>query len=160
MEMELKNMTKATLSFMSKEGEIIQIKSDGGIEMEFRRGEDYDLNVKTESGHSIKVNKTHIARIENLPPKKDGVIYVVPTVVYNTLGNEREDFFTVDEPYRDSGKISFAKAISKPVFNKRSEDMAIITCAVRDIFSFLKEDDESIFIKEKLMAIVRIADRY
>ena len=73
----------------------------------------------TDTGIKIPVSVTSFGGIENLPPKEEGVIYVVSLLTCQAAP-DRDDFYIVNETVRDKdGRIVGCRSLScNPYYNK------------------------------------------
>lgn len=78
---------------------------------------------------NVKINDSNIGLIEGLPEEQEGVILVVPSIVYNALHRLRKDIYVIDEPIRsEKGTVICCRSIARPhyrVYDKVLEDIIL-----------------------------------
>lgn len=148
------NLTRSTLNFISKEGHFITLKPKAEVKIEILRVEQ-DIDAMTEDGmSSIKLNETRIGKIKNLPEYKEGFVYIVPTLVYQSCYHYRPDVYVVDEPVKDSGNIRTSKALSRPTLMSVKSDYDKIRNLISKIDFDNKESIVDTFYKVKTIVDV------
>ena len=88
---------------------------------------------------NIRITTTDFVGVENLPPQKNGTIYIVSMLVASSA-NEREDLFAPDElVYDTKGKVKFARGLTRSSFNpmKFNEGMKDAVFLVKQPKKFL-----------------------
>lgn len=70
--------------------------------------------VETETGLTIPITVTTFGNVQNLPPQKEGVAYIVSYPVAKALQGQRSDVYIVEDLIRDaSGNIIGARSLSR-----------------------------------------------
>lgn len=147
------NLMKGTLSFIAKNGDYITIPSSGEAKVDIIRVDgDTTANIQ---GLEIKTNKTIVGKITGLPPYNKDYIYIVPTLVYQSIHHERPDVYIVDELIRDHGTVKVAKAISRPEFKSVLSDFEKINNILVSI-----DFDNSSSIINSVFEAKTITDKY
>lgn len=145
------NLTKSPLNFLTKDGEHIVIESSQEVRVTIQREENSKVTGFFKE-RPIKVNRTKLGKVEGLPPKKDGVILIVPSFVYYQVFLERDDVYIVDEPVKDNKTIKIGRAISRPSYSYISNKMREIS----NLVSSIKSSDEDTV--NKLFKLKHIVD--
>lgn len=102
------------------------IEQEGTVKVSITRKE-------KQSHSNVTVNETRFGSVDGLPPEKEGVIIIVPAMVYIALHRKRKDIVIIDEPIRTkSGKLVACRSLSRPVYKFDEE-----------IFSGIKNQVES-----------------
>lgn len=111
---EIVNLTNTPLKFIDVKGNFLTIPSSGDVRIDMQR---FTINKNGYYEQSeIKVNNTRMMLCKGMPPKKKGTIYIVSTLVYQFLHNERDDIYIIDEPQKEKGAVMYAKSITRPVY--------------------------------------------
>lgn len=124
----------------------VQIQKYEGIlpSVEIKRAE---LNIVC----GVPIKESSVVQIKNMPPEYEGIIYIVPLIVYLSLYKYRKDIYIVDEPFRTrNGVVVYSGCISRPVY---SDDYSWIRKALLNILSEMSEDVDEYF-SDKIIAII------
>lgn len=105
--MTIVNLTPHTLNFLDEENKpVLTVEPSGQV----ARCKVNRKTVNTING--IPVNKTVFGKVENLPEKKEGTIYIVSALTAQAVP-DRTDVFITDDAVRDEqGRIIGCRAIA------------------------------------------------
>ena len=159
---EIINLTKTPLKFLDKKGNLVVIQSSGEARLDIQR---IESEVKGfADGSEIKINNTQIVSYKGLPKEKEGVVFIVPSIVYQTLYHIRADIYIIDEPFKQNGIIVHAKSIARPLLKSMKDEYKKISKLVTEISSdlsmFTHTDVDTFDMSEKLFEIKKLTDKY
>lgn len=159
---EIVNLTRTPLKFLDVEGNLVTIQSSGEARLDIQRVKSRISGFS--NGSEIKVNDTQIVSYKGLPKEKEGVVFVVPSIVYQALYHTRKDIYIIDEPFKQNGAIVHAKSIARPLLKSMKEEYRkisdLVTAVSNNINDESKVHSNKESITEKLFEIKKLTDKY
>lgn len=115
---KIKNLTPHDINLLC-EDETLTLRSEGVLRLATSRIKVGEIEY---NGKKINITKTKFSKIDDLPKREEGVIYIVSSLICQNYP-ERDDFYIVDDTVRDSdGRIIGARSISQNPFYRGESD--------------------------------------
>lgn len=110
--LKIKNLTPHGVRIINKDGKVaITFPSEGSLRLSSTRVRESTLTLS--DGVEIPITKTSFGGIDSLPPKEEGTIYIVSSLVCQACP-DRPDFYIPDDTIRDeNGVIIGCRSLSR-----------------------------------------------
>lgn len=105
------------------------------------------------------ISITHVGIVDGLPEPKDGTIYIVSQLLFNSYHHTRKDIYVIDKPVRnESGVILACRGFSRCSYDKDNELLDDTVKLLKKLFAHPELKDSSREIAKCIVDLTKFKD--